>query len=87
MTTTSSNYKYSYTILHLAGLVNPGISILLNGCYYEALAIANVRILMKSAVDGRLVYSWNELRFVISDSLGEPDISYKENPLYGGVQK
>lgn len=85
MTTTSANYKYEYEILHFTS-IRPGMTyVILGENDYEAIALANVHVTVKSAIDGREIDDWKELRYVIVDCLGEPDVTYRENPSYGGV--
>lgn len=85
MTTTSENYKYNYEILDLVH-IDSGLSIRMDSNFCEVIALANVRIIMKSAIDDTETSVWRELRYVIIDDSGEPSVSYKENPLYGGVK-
>lgn len=86
MTTTTTSYLYEYKILHLTDLHCDGICVMIEKYSHPVIALAHVGITMKSAIDGREVDSWNELRYVIAGKNGEPDISYKENPSYGGVK-
>lgn len=88
MTTPTKRYTYGYHIKQISlSPVRINLEILIGDLAYEVLGMAIVEICQSDTMRSEsVVFTTEELRYVIADANHEPDVTYREHPDFKGVR-